>query len=472
MPVPPADESLGRVLGNRYRLEHVIGRGGTATVYRAVDEALGRAVAIKLFNLRAEPEREEGEIALLASLEHHAIVTLLDAGVDWDAQGRPTRYIVMALVTGSTLSDRLAIGAIAPRHIGEIGYDMAEALHYVHAHNVIHRDIKPSNVLLVDYGSDEPRARAMLTDFGIARADDVDRLTAEGVTTGTAAYLSPEQASGGTVGPESDVYSLGLVLLECFTRAVEFPGTVIESVVARLTREPAIPEHLPEHWHQLLTAMLARDAAARPSRRELVSMLRQAVILDSSRHKDDADDDLVFGSGSRGRDTGVPGILDTLPTDALDRVTAIAARLFNAPVGIVSVVDRDRTWFASHYGADVEEIVRSVDLSQAAPPEEHPVVVPDARTDPRAQDSPLVTGPLGLRFYVGVPLKRGDGQTIGTLSVLDFVPGTASEAQIASLKDLAALVVAQLDLRHEGLRTTREVPPAAPVAAATAQPPM
>jgi serine/threonine protein kinase len=82
---------------------------------------------------------------------------------------------------------------------------MAEALHYVHAHNVIHRYIKPSNILLVDYGNEQPRARAMLTDFGIARADDVDRLTAEGVTTGTVAYLSPEQAMGSDVGPESDV---------------------------------------------------------------------------------------------------------------------------------------------------------------------------------------------------------------------------------------------------------------------------
>ena len=343
---------------------------------------------------------------------------------------------------------------------------MAEALHYVHAHNVIHRYIKPSNILLVDYGNEQPRARAMLTDFGIARADDVDRLTAEGVTTGTVAYLSSEQAMGSDVGPESDVYSLGLVLLECFTRAVEFPGTMLESVVARLTRDPVIPEH----WRELLTAMLARDAAGRPSRRELVSLLRSAVILDSSRHKD-GDDDLVFGTGSIGRDVGVPGILDTLPTDILDRVTAIAARLFNAPAGIVSVVDHDRTWFASHYGADVEEIVRSVDLPQAGPPQEQPIVVPDARKDPRAKDSPLVTGPMGLRFYVGVPLKRADGETIGTLSALDVGPGTASESQIASLKDLAAFVVAQLDMRHEGLRTTREVPPAAPVAA-TAQPPM
>ena len=121
MPVPLEDELIDRVLGNRYRLKRVIGRGGTATVYRAVDEALGRPVAIQMFNLRAGPEREEGEVSLLASLEHHAIVTLLDAGVDWDATGRPTRYIVMALVIGSTLKDRLSASPVAARHIGEIG---------------------------------------------------------------------------------------------------------------------------------------------------------------------------------------------------------------------------------------------------------------------------------------------------------------------------------------------------------------
>jgi serine/threonine protein kinase len=224
MAVPKAQNEMDTVLGGRYRLEAPIGQGGTATVYRAHDEALGRTVAVKLYQAGiSDAGRQEGELTVLASLDHHSLVNLIDAGVEHGADGRLRRYLVMALVNGSDLRSRLTEGRIAARHVGEIGYDMAEALHYIHSKNVIHRDLKPSNILLVDYGPDAPRARAKLTDFGIALAEDIERMTVEGATTGTAAYLSPEQAAGAPVGPPTDIYSLGLVLLECFTRSVEFP---------------------------------------------------------------------------------------------------------------------------------------------------------------------------------------------------------------------------------------------------------
>ncbi len=127
-----------------------------------------------------------------------------------------------------------------------------------------------------------------------------------------------------------------------------------------------------------------------------------------------------------------------------------------APISIVSVVDHDRTWFTSHYGADVARIAREVDLSKATVPQDEPVVVEDARVDARAKGSSLVEGPLALRFYVGVPLKRQDGQVIGTLSVLDFKPGSASQVDIENLQDLAAIIVSQLELRREGLRWAGE----------------
>lgn len=456
----------GALLGGRYRLEAAIGRGGMAVVYRAHDEKLGRPVAVKLFSASAvDPARQEAEMGVLASLDHHALVNLYDAGIHDDGAGTRSRYLVMALVAGNDLEQRLKEAPIASRHIAEIGYDLAEALDYIHSHGVIHRDIKPSNILLVDYGQNAPRARAKLTDFGIALAEDVERLTAEGVTTGTAAYLSPEQARGAHVGAPSDVYSLGLVLLQCFTRRREFPGSLVESAVARLSRDPVIPEPLPEYWRDLLRAMTAQDPAARPHGAELVSLLRQAVIAESGRHRDD---ELEFEAGAAGPgDAGSgrtggggagtqPGVLDTLPDEALHRATAMAARLLDAPMSIASVLDQDRTWFASHFSPDVGEIARQIDLSPAAVPASAPIVIPDCRLDPRTAESALVTGPLGLRFYVGVPLTRHDGTTIGTLSVLGFEPRLVADDEIANLQDLAALVVTQLELRQEGLRVTGE----------------
>ena len=251
-------EERSALLDGRYRLEAAIGQGGMSVVYRGVDESLRRPVAVKVFHSGiVDIARQEAELGVLASLEHHNLVSLLDAGVLTGQDGTQQRFIVMALVVGQDLEERLGVGPLASRHIAEIGYDMAEALDYIHAHGVVHRDIKPSNILLVDYGNDSDRARARLTDFGIALAAGVERLTADGVTTGTAAYLSPEQARGGDVGPASDVYSLGLVLLQCFTRRREFPGSLVESAVARLSRDPVVPEPLPEHWKSLLRAMTA-----------------------------------------------------------------------------------------------------------------------------------------------------------------------------------------------------------------------
>ena len=453
----PATDRPGRLLGERYRLGAPIGHGGLATVFLARDETLGRDVAVKLFHASAvESGRQESELAVLAGLDHHALIQIHDAGVDFDEYGRANRYLVMALVNGSDLHERLSLTPLTARHIAEIGYDLAEALDYIHAHGVIHRDIKPSNILLVDYGDGSPRARAKLTDFGIAIADDLERLTIDGTTTGTAGYLSPEQASGQPIGAASDVYSLGLVLLECFTRHLEFGGGVVESALARLSRDPMIPADLPEYWQQLLAAMTARDPEARPTRHELVAALKQAVIAESGRHKDEAMNPL-FAPGEQRRPLEErPGILDTLPDEALDRVTAMAARLFSAPISIVSIVDHDRVWFKSHYGKDARQIARELDHSLAELARPEPVIIEDGLLDSRTSDNILVTGPLGLRFYVGVPLTRTNGDFIGTLCVMDFEPGEVSEAEVENLQDLAALVVTQLEMRQVGLRTTSD----------------
>ena len=453
----PANDATDRILGDRYWLESAIGDGGMATVYRARDQVLGREVAIKRFHQTSsiESSRQETELAVLASLNHHNLVNLFDAGIDVDEDGRGHRYLVMELVKGTDLRSRLAAGPISSRHISEIGFDIAEALEYMHASGVVHRDIKPSNIMLVDYGNGAPRARAKLTDFGIALTEDSERHTREGTTTGTAAYLSPEQAAGAKVGKASDVYSLGLVLLECFTRRVEYPGTLVESAVARISRDPVIPEELPEHWRSLLSAMTARKPADRPPRRELVAALRNVVIAESARHRD-VETALLPATSPSGAEELRLAYLDTLPDMALDRVTALAARLLAAPIATVSVLEGGRVWLRSHFGSEVAQIVRDVDLTTPGPLPQETTVIEDALTVEGVRDSPLVTGEVGIRFFVGIPLRRDGGEVIGTLSVLDTKPHWVTEAEVANLEDLAALVMAQLDMSREHRRLTGE----------------
>ena len=140
-------------------------------------------------------------------------------------------------------------------------------------------------------------------------------------------------------------------------------------------------------------------------------------------------------------------ILDTPPDGIFDRVTAIAARRFDVPIAIISIVDHDRIWFKSHHGLDVEEIGRDPGLCASAILSDDVHVLLDASTDPRSLANPLVAGDFGLRFYAGVPLRTSDGHNLGTLCVIDKEPRPIDQGQIDDLTDLASLVVDQLELR-------------------------
>jgi eukaryotic-like serine/threonine-protein kinase len=281
--------SSTNILKNRYQLGEVIGHGASALVYRAVDTSLGREVAVKLFpaaNDGPQAAAQEAEVSLLASLSHHGLVTLLDAGVDRTNSESPQVFLVMEYVPGLDLERRLANGPLGGRQIAQIGLDLAEALHYTHSKMVVHRDIKPSNILLVDYANEASTARARLTDFGIAHRGPQQHGDSA-TTTGTAAYLSPEQARRELVGPASDIYSLGLVVIECFTGQIAFPGEPVETIAARLTMAPPIPEDLPWEWRDLLTAMTALNAFDRPTAADLVAAMRQLMNLEIGKHRID-----------------------------------------------------------------------------------------------------------------------------------------------------------------------------------------
>ncbi|HDZ75030.1 MAG TPA: GAF domain-containing protein [Aurantimonas coralicida] len=140
-------------------------------------------------------------------------------------------------------------------------------------------------------------------------------------------------------------------------------------------------------------------------------------------------------------------ILDTPPDGAFDRITALAARRFRVPISIISVVDEDRIWFKSHHGLPVAEIGREPGLCASAILSQDPHILTDASVDPRSLANPLVAGDFGLRFYAGVPLTTSDGHNLGTLCIIDKQPRPIDEEQIEDLKDLASVVMDQLELQ-------------------------
>lgn len=274
--------AVGEKLAGRYRLVRLLGRGGMADVFEAVDDVLGRRVAVKVFRPGVDPAgselRQQTEIRTLAALNHPRIVTVYDAGAD-DGMA----YVVMQLVEGRSLADACGQGSLtAPAEVARIGAMLAEALAHVHAHRFIHRDVKPANVLLDAEGA------AYLSDFGIVRLLDASRLTATGLV-GTAAYLAPEQVRGQDVTPAADVYSLGLVLLECLSGQREYPGASVEAALARLSRQPRIPPASPRGWRDLLTAMTAADPYERPTAEQVAERLRRLAVTAEPARAEPAD---------------------------------------------------------------------------------------------------------------------------------------------------------------------------------------
>jgi two-component sensor histidine kinase len=145
-------------------------------------------------------------------------------------------------------------------------------------------------------------------------------------------------------------------------------------------------------------------------------------------------------------------ILDTPPDGSFDRITALAARLFDVPISIISIVDHDRIWFKSHHGLDVKQIGRDAGLCASAILSPEPWLLPDAAKDVRSLANPLVAGDFGLRFYAGVPLTTHDGHSLGTLCVIDREPRAIAQRQVDDLKDLASVVMDQLELRLSARR--------------------
>lgn len=282
------------VLGNRYELGTRLGEGGMGVVYRARDTVLGRTVAVKVFRDGAEViARTTSEVHLLAGLNHPGLVTLYDAQV---GESEPL-YLVMEYVDGPSLDERLTRGALSHASVARIGRDLAEALHVVHQAGIVHRDIKPANVLLRASSVPDEEFHAKLADFGIAYLVDSTRLTTPGTVVGSVAYLSPEQVTGSAPLLASDIYSLGLLLLEALTGLRAFPQIAAhEAALARLTQEPIIPSTVGPGWAALLTAMTAREPSERPTALEVVVAIARLNSAPSALGM--AANDVTIGDGA------------------------------------------------------------------------------------------------------------------------------------------------------------------------------
>lgn len=277
--VTEVPQSLADALAGQYRLDRLLGEGGMAAVYLAHDLKHDRPVALKV--LRPElanalgPERFEREIQLAARLQHPHIVTVLDSG---NAAGH--LWFTMPFVDGESLRGRLDREKQLPVDVAiRITREAADALDYAHRHGVVHRDIKPENILLTS-------EHALVADFGIAKAltPDAARLTQSGLAIGTAAYMSPEQASGEReLDGRSDIYSLAIVLYEMLAGETPFAAATPQAEIARrFTDTPralrASRDSVPEHVSAAVQQALSRTTADRfPTARAFIEALSPDV---------------------------------------------------------------------------------------------------------------------------------------------------------------------------------------------------
>jgi eukaryotic-like serine/threonine-protein kinase len=252
----------GLVLADRYRLEEVIANGGMGQVWRALDQTLGRQVAVKVVRPEAAEEsgfldRFRAEARNSAALQHPNIVTVYDFG-----EGKHSAYMVMELIDGQPLSAVIRErGALPPAEATEILFQAALALQAAHEAGVVHRDVKPANIVV------DAEGYARLADFGISRALGEAPLTQTGEVLGTAHYLSPEQVQGQPAGPASDIYSLAVVGYEMLTGVRPFAGdSMVTTALAHVSQPaPELPDHVRDPLRTTIMAGLAKLPEERPS---------------------------------------------------------------------------------------------------------------------------------------------------------------------------------------------------------------
>ncbi len=266
------------ILGNRYKLQDLIGVGGMAKVYKATDRLLQRDVAIKILKDQYAEDEEfvkkfSNEALSAARLTHVNIVSVYDIGEDL-IEGKKVHYIVMEYVDGETLKDKIDRDKVLSNHdIVDYSIQIAQALNQAHLSNIIHRDIKPQNILMDKYGL------LKVTDFGIARVSTNATITYTSSILGTVHYISPEQAKGKFVDEKSDLYSLGVVMYEMATGKVPFDAdNSVGIAVMHIQDEPEDPiklnKNLSPRLNDIIMKLLQKDPQERfKNAKELIRAL-------------------------------------------------------------------------------------------------------------------------------------------------------------------------------------------------------
>ncbi|MGB6146955.1 MAG: serine/threonine-protein kinase, partial [Mycolicibacter algericus] len=257
--------AVGAALAGRYRLQRLIATGGMGQVWEAVDNRLGRRVAVKVLKpeFSSDPEfieRFRAEARNTAMLNHPGIASVHDYGeTDLDGEGR-TAFLVMELVNGEPLNSVLKrTGRLSLRHALDMLEQTGRALQVAHSAGLVHRDVKPGNIMIT------PTGQVKITDFGIAKAVDAAPVTQTGMVMGTAQYIAPEQALGQDATAASDVYSLGVVGYEVLSGRRPFTGDGALTVAMKHIKEPPppLPAELPPNVRELVEITLAKNPGMR-----------------------------------------------------------------------------------------------------------------------------------------------------------------------------------------------------------------
>lgn len=377
----------GDLLARRYLLVEPIGSGGMSVIWQGFDQTLRREVAIKvrdapLSSARSERELIRHEAQATAHIDHPDAIEVYDYGEAVTSRGRLAAYVVMQLVDGPSLTERIEEGPLPWREAVAIAARVAGVLSVAHQRGIVHRDITPDNVLLTTTG-------VKLLDFGIAARVGERSDQSPGTTFGTPPYVAPERLYDGPVVAATDVYSLGVLLFEMLTGHTPYPETTWEEVErARRTGPPPLPSgvEVPDRLARLCQRCLATDPSLRPTIDAVVSELRAIVRADRLVAK------------TRGRAVRAGGIL--IAAAAVSAATVVIADRLTGDEPAPRLPPLAGPTSPRALSESVEAVPTTAPPTLAPSPSATPSVTPSATPSPSATAAPLATPILSVNDAV------------------------------------------------------------------------